>query len=93
MITGKVHICLSFTHANLSLTRLQPIKTGFLELSPILFLSQAGIIPDRLLIALEPEAASIYCKHIDLANFSGVGANFKPFAAGSRYVILDAGGM
>ena len=53
---------------------------------------QAAIDPSHLLIALEPEAASIYCKHIDLANFSGMAANFKPFASGSRYIILDAGG-
>lgn len=52
----------------------------------------AAIDPSHLLIALEPEAASIYCKHIDLANFSGMAANFKPFASGSRYIILDAGG-
>ena len=50
------------------------------------FFFQAGIIADRLLIALEPEAASIYCKH-QLEKSS-----IKPFATGSRYVILDAGG-
>ena len=48
--------------------------------------SQAGIIPDRLLIALEPEAASIYCKH-QLEK-----SNIKMFETGSRNVILDAGG-
>ena len=58
----------------------------------ILLLFQAQIAPDHLLIALEPEAASIYCKHIDLANFVGMSANFKPFASGARYIILDAGG-
>lgn len=53
---------------------------------------KANIRQDRLLIALEPEAASIYCKHIPLANFQGVAKNFSPFAVGARYVVLDAGG-
>ena len=57
-----------------------------------LYFFQAQIPDNRLLIALEPEAASIYCKHIPLANFQGMTAKFSPFAVGSRYVVLDAGG-
>jgi len=41
------------------------------------------------MIALEPEAASLYCKHIPV-NKSVEG--FAAFKTGSNYLVLDAGG-
>jgi len=38
---------------------------------------------------LEPEAASLYCKHLPVEKRSGVG--FEAFQAGSKYLVLDAG--
>jgi hypothetical protein len=47
------------------------------------------------LIALEPEAASLYCKYITIKKQkdgkadSGVLSSFEP---GARYMVVDAGG-
>ncbi|XP_060065866.1 heat shock 70 kDa protein 12A-like [Ylistrum balloti] len=60
---------------------------------------QAGIRSDHLDIALEPEAASIYCKHIPIGkrgqeqhreneNIAGLEA----ICPGTKYLVLDAGG-
>ena len=57
-------------------------------------LFQGGIHDDHLRIALEPEAASVYCKHLcleardDLEGFRALGT----FSPGSKYLVLDAGG-
>ena len=58
---------------------------------------QAGLIDnensDRLQIALEPEAASIYCKSLRLNHF--LGENEKTdvkMGAGTVYMVVDAGG-
>ncbi|OWF40770.1 heat shock 70 kDa protein 12B-like [Mizuhopecten yessoensis] len=50
----------------------------------------AGIQGNHLLIALEPEAASMYCKYLPLER-KGEGG-LKTFTAGSKYLVLDAGG-
>ena len=47
-----------------------------------------------LVIALEPEAASLYCRRLEIDHFiCGEGgaksANFKP---GTNYMVIDAGG-
>lgn len=59
----------------------------------IQFNCQAGIRSDLLLIALEPEAASIYCKHLPVNKVEG---DFKKtldsFSPGTKYLVLDAGG-
>jgi hypothetical protein len=46
------------------------------------------------MLALEPEAASIYCKNIpvDRTLSSGRKSTLDAFAAGTQYLILDAGG-
>ncbi|XP_061164989.1 heat shock 70 kDa protein 12B-like [Saccostrea echinata] len=52
---------------------------------------KAGIPRTRLILALEPEAASIYCRLLPLTKLEGsndIGV-FKP---GSKYLVLDAGG-
>ncbi|XP_052794101.1 heat shock 70 kDa protein 12B-like [Mya arenaria] len=54
---------------------------------------KAGIEGHRLSLALEPEAASMFCKHLPVARYEGKGQReiscFKP---GSKYLVLDAGG-
>ncbi|XP_052795057.1 heat shock 70 kDa protein 12A-like isoform X2 [Mya arenaria] len=54
---------------------------------------EAGIPGNRLSIALEPEAASLYCRHLPVEKHVGdqacVMSKFKP---GARYLVLDAGG-
>ncbi|KAL3862530.1 hypothetical protein ACJMK2_008490 [Sinanodonta woodiana] len=54
---------------------------------------EAGIKSDRLLIALEPEAASVYCRHIPLEAKSSDGrTSIVPLFPGTRYIVVDAGG-
>ena len=65
--------------------------------SPVSFLSQnfqAGINGKDLTIALEPEAASVYCmRHpIDMAASLRKGAAIGPFSKGVKYMVVDIGG-
>lgn len=54
---------------------------------------QAGIPVDFLLLALEPEAAAIYCKELAVRRTQGVdGAFLRAFDPGEKYVVLDLGG-
>ncbi|KAK3586349.1 hypothetical protein CHS0354_027316 [Potamilus streckersoni] len=53
---------------------------------------KAEIPGDQLLMALEPEAASIFCQHLPIQMLSGTEGGFKPFQLGSKYLVLDAGG-
>ena len=48
-----------------------------------------------LTIALEPEAAAIFVKHLPVdRRLDGEGGDlFKTFAPGSKYIVVDAGGM
>ena len=48
-----------------------------------------------LTIALEPEAAAIFFKHlpVDRRLYGEGGDLFKTFAPDSKYIIVDAGGM
>ncbi|XP_069129241.1 heat shock 70 kDa protein 12A-like [Argopecten irradians] len=55
---------------------------------------KAGMLSDKLLLALEPEAAAMYCKHIHVnvsADWDGSKtlSNFRP---GTKYMVVDAGG-
>lgn len=53
---------------------------------------RAGIT-SNLLIALEPEAASIYCKHLPVNKRAGNSkVNLDSFSVGTKYLVLDAGG-
>ena len=52
---------------------------------------------DKLRIALEPEAASLYCRTLDIRNFTS--GNAQPggdddvtMAPGTVYMLVDAGG-
>jgi hypothetical protein len=53
---------------------------------------QAGILDEHLLIALEPEAASLCCRHLPMKTIGAGSCNFETFAPGSKYVVFDAGG-
>lgn len=63
-------------------------------------LFKAGIAssddPEQLLIALEPEAASVYCREKKMRDFSserGDASVSDVFARpGSRYLVIDIGG-
>ena len=62
----------------------------------ILFLIQAGISGDQLSICLEPEAASLYCQHLPtekLKDKQGKGAEFAAFGKGTKYMVIDLGGL
>ncbi|XP_069130064.1 heat shock 70 kDa protein 12B-like [Argopecten irradians] len=50
----------------------------------------AGIGGNHLKIALEPEAASLYCKYLPLERKGESG--IQTFTSGSKYLVLDAGG-
>ncbi|KAJ8302132.1 hypothetical protein KUTeg_021119 [Tegillarca granosa] len=53
----------------------------------------AGIKSNRLILALEPEAASLFCMRLPVEKFSdGMQKGFSAFQAGSKYIVLDAGG-
>ena len=43
------------------------------------------------MIALEPEAASIYCMHLPVKKDSE-NSTFRVFKSGSKYMVVDAGG-
>lgn len=55
---------------------------------------KAGIAREQLLIALEPEAASLYCKHLPVERLQAEGGaqGFVAFSKGSKYLVLDCGG-
>ncbi|KAL3880726.1 hypothetical protein ACJMK2_032943 [Sinanodonta woodiana] len=53
----------------------------------------AGINGDQLMIALEPEAASMFCKHLPVDRISGApDTGISVFSPGTKYLVLDAGG-
>ncbi|XP_078325404.1 heat shock 70 kDa protein 12A-like isoform X1 [Crassostrea virginica] len=52
---------------------------------------KVGISRDRLVIALEPEAASLYCMHLPVHKDSE-NSTFGVFKSGSKYMVVDAGG-
>ncbi|KAL4232761.1 Heat shock 70 kDa protein 12A [Mactra antiquata] len=53
---------------------------------------KAGFKSDQLFIALEPEAASLCCRHLPMTTIKGCSSGFVPFAPKSKYLVLDAGG-
>ncbi|XP_052779006.1 heat shock 70 kDa protein 12A-like [Mya arenaria] len=52
---------------------------------------EAGLTSDMLTIALEPEAASLYCRHLPITK-SGNQLSLASLQAGKQYLVLDAGG-
>ncbi|XP_033724910.1 heat shock 70 kDa protein 12B-like [Pecten maximus] len=55
---------------------------------------QAGIAGNQLLLALEPEAASMLCKHMPVSKLvdGDRGDKIETFRAGCKYMVVDAGG-
>ncbi|VDI59190.1 Hypothetical predicted protein [Mytilus galloprovincialis] len=54
--------------------------------------NKAGIPDKNLFIALEPEAASIYCQYLPTEKLHGAETGFHMSSAGTRYMIVDLGG-
>nr|XP_022323071.1 heat shock 70 kDa protein 12B-like isoform X4 [Crassostrea virginica] len=52
---------------------------------------KVGICGERLVIALEPEAASLYCMYLPVQKDSE-NSTFGVFKSGSKYMVVDAGG-
>ena len=46
-----------------------------------------------LLLALEPEAASIYCQHLPIKKLHGSSPEFVMTEVGTKYMVVDLGGM
>ncbi|XP_053395912.1 heat shock 70 kDa protein 12B-like [Mercenaria mercenaria] len=49
----------------------------------------AGILKENLTLALEPEAASVFCRHLPVNKEQSSLASMR---AGTKYMVLDAGG-
>lgn len=60
------------------------------------FFLQAGLAspddPDQLLIALEPEAASFYCRTLQMKDFLGETGDESVNDGLASYVVIDNGG-
>jgi hypothetical protein len=55
---------------------------------------KAGIKTKRLTTALEPEAASKFCRDLPIeATTSNTGVNISSLSIGTQYLVLDARGM
>lgn len=55
---------------------------------------QAGIPTNQLCLALEPEAASLFCRHLPVEKVKDADGQsaLSSLAPGKRYLVLDAGG-
>ena len=88
--------CLFFFDIRIPITPLVSSNTSYSVLpdSLMYLLLQAGIPGSQLMLALEPEAASIFCKHIPSERMvTGGKSCLDAFSPGTKYLILDAGGM
>lgn len=54
---------------------------------------QAGIPAKRLMLALEPETASIFCQYLPTEKLHGADETFVVSAEGTRYMVADLGGI
>lgn len=59
---------------------------------PKYLILQACICRERLVIALEPEAASLFCMHLPVQKDS-INSTFGVFKSGQKYMVVDAGGI
>jgi len=46
-----------------------------------------------LMIALEPEAASIYCQYLPIHKLHGSSPGFVMTEVGTKYMVVDLGGI
>ncbi|XP_053388604.1 heat shock 70 kDa protein 12A-like [Mercenaria mercenaria] len=54
---------------------------------------KAGIATERLTIVFEPEAASLYCRHLPVNTTVTDGSlTISEFPTGTKYMVIDAGG-
>ncbi|XP_060603557.1 heat shock 70 kDa protein 12B-like [Ruditapes philippinarum] len=54
---------------------------------------KAGICKEQLTIALEPEAASLYCRHVHIHKPGELGnVSMDKLPMGTKYIVVDAGG-
>ncbi|XP_071141784.1 heat shock 70 kDa protein 12B-like [Mytilus edulis] len=53
---------------------------------------KASIPPEKLLLALEPETASIFCQYLPTEKLHGADQTFAMSAEGTRYMVADIGG-
>ena len=68
--------------------------TEYLQLTDVLHnaLLQAGIPSSCLKIALEPEAASLFCKTVAVEKRTQSNLTVSTFESGAKYIVLDCGG-
>ncbi|XP_052085783.1 heat shock 70 kDa protein 12B-like [Mytilus californianus] len=53
---------------------------------------KAGIPAEKLLLALEPETASIFCQYLPTEKLHGANQTFAMSAEGTKYMVADLGG-
>jgi len=61
-----------------------------------IYLLQVGIKGDALILALEPEVASIYCKEVSAQKtYADYDQKFSlaAYDVGAKYTVVDIGGM
>lgn len=61
----------------------------------LIFIFKAGIANDQLCLALEPEAASLYCRSLPMfiEETQGREKVISELPIGEKYIVLDQGGM
>ena len=62
-----------------------------MNLSVSFHILQSNIKPENLTIALEPEAASVLCRHLPVDRLD-TNSSVSSFSPGTKYMVLDAGG-
>lgn len=53
---------------------------------------KAGLPDNMLRIALEPEAASVFCEQLPLEKLGGASEGFDISKPGTKYMLIDLGG-
>ena len=48
---------------------------------------------EMLMLALEPEAASIYCQHLPIQKLHGSSPGFFVMEVETKYMVVDLGGI
>jgi len=70
----------------------QPCKKKINLGISFLYLLKAGCLPDAITIALEPEAASIYCQNQQNNNFKELVERNEQQKRKTKYLVVDIGG-
>lgn len=56
------------------------------------FILKAGISRNKLILALEPETASIFCQYLSIEKMKGSEPGFTVTKKGTEYMVVDLGG-